>query len=332
MIRKLACVLLLLALAPGTFVRDPQRAPNVSQNIRFQAVEFVQGKPEIRKAGALEFLAGWEMTSANDLFGGFSGLANRQAGGFLALSDAGILMGFTPPGLPRTAPDFIAQLPSITGSELSKGEKDSESITLDPVSGRYWVGFEYANAVARYSPGMVRVEKRIRPAAMKGWTRNGGPEAFVRLANGHFVMLEETARDDGSVGGLYFAGDPVEGVRPMAFRYAPPAGYLPTDAAVLPDGRMLILHRRLWFPDGFTAALSIADPLTIRRGKMWKGRVISRLKPPVTIDNMEGLAITPSDDGPDYPILWMISDDNYAQLQRTLLLAFRLDLKAVSQP
>lgn len=330
MIRKLACLLLLVALAPGTFVRDPQRPPNLSQTIRFQAVEFVQGKPKSRAAGALEFLAGWEMTSANDQFGGFSGLANRATGGFLALSDAGILMGFTPPGLPRTAPDFIAQLPSITGSELSKGEKDSESITLDPVSGRYWVGFEYANAVARYSPGMVRVEKRIRPAAMQRWTRNGGPEAFVRLANGHFVMLEENARDDGTVDGLYFAGDPVDGTKPIAFRYAPPSGYLPTDAAALPDGRVLILHRRLSFPDGFTAALSIADPARIRHGRTWKAKVISRLKPPVTIDNMEGLAITPSDEGPEYPILWMISDDNYAQLQRTLLLAFRLDLKAVN--
>ncbi len=332
MIRKLACIILLIGLAPGTFVRDPQRAPNISQDIRFQAVEFVQGDPKVRKAGALEFLAGWEMTSANDLFGGFSGLTNRAQGGFLALSDAGILMGFTPPGLPRTAPDFIAQLPSITGSELSKGEKDSESMTIDAVTGRYWVGFENANAVARYAPGMVRVEKRYRPAAMQNWTANGGPEAFVRLANGHFVMLEENARDDGTVGGLYFAGDLVERVKPMPFRYAPPSGYLPTDAAALPDGRVLVLHRRLSFPDGFTAALSIANPAAIRRGKTWKGRVISRLKPPVTIDNMEGLAITPSDEGPDYPILWMISDDNYAQLQRTLLLAFRLDLKAVNAP
>ena len=51
------------------------------------------------------------------------------------------------------------------------------------------------------------------------------------------------------------------------------------------------------------------------------GREIARLAPPLTIDNMEGVSVT-VENGRN--IVWLVSDDNFFPLQRTLLLKFAL--------
>ena len=105
----------------------------------------------------------------------------------------------------------------------------------------------------------------------------------------------------------------------MRFRYAPPAGYRPVDAAALPDGRVLVLHRRvtIGLPYGFEAKISVADPREIAAGEDWRGREIATLDSPLPVDNVEGIAVAPQGDGSF--VVWLISDDNNAALQRTLL-------------
>ncbi|MFQ5541980.1 MAG: hypothetical protein ACE5E2_04055, partial [Candidatus Binatia bacterium] len=53
-----------------------------------------------------------------------------------------------------------------------------------------------------------------------------------------------------------------------------------------------------------------------------RGEKIVHLDPSVEIDNFEGLAVRVDPVGGT--LLYMISDDNYSQLQRTLLLQFHL--------
>ena len=58
-------------------------------------------------------------------------------------------------------------------------------------------------------------------------------------------------------------------------------------------------------------------------GAVLEGAVIATLKPPLTVDNFEGLACRASDRGET--LLYLISDDNFdATNQRTLLLMFAL--------
>ena len=52
------------------------------------------------------------------------------------------------------------------------------------------------------------------------------------------------------------------------------------------------------------------------------GVELAQLVPPFTVDNFEGLAVFPDKRGGT--IIYILSDDNFNPLQRTLLLQFRL--------
>ena len=73
---------------------------------------------------------------------------------------------------------------------------------------------------------------------------------------------------------------------------ARPEGFRATDAALLPDGRLLVLNRRASWLEGAGAALVLIDPRTIRPGAVLTGREIARLEWPLIVDNMEGLSVT----------------------------------------
>ena len=117
------------------------------------------------------------------------------------------------------------------------------------------------------------------------------------------------------------ARDPVEGAVPVPFGYRGPRNFRPTDAAELPDGRVVVLHRRFSIPNGFASALTIIDPRAIRSDGVVTGTLLATLAPPLTVDNMEALAIEQRD---GQTILWIASDDNYFFGERTLLMKFAL--------
>jgi hypothetical protein len=172
----------------------------------------------------------------------------------------------------------------------------------------------------RFAPGAVLGDS-VAPAAMRDWSTNGGPEAMVRLADGRFIVLEEDPRwlSAGGSAGLLFPSDPVAGARPLEFTFVPPLGYHPSDMAALPDGRVVILLRALDppFPPLFKGMLIVADPAGIAAGRAWPWRKLADLAEPLPLDNYEGLAAVPDADG---VTLWLISDDNFAHFQQTLLL------------
>jgi hypothetical protein len=118
---------------------------------------------------------------------------------------------------------------------------------------------------------------------------------------------------------LVFPRDPVSGAEPRPVTYTPPAGYLPTDAAELPDGRIVILNRAFGWR-GFATKLVLLDG--IPQHGVLQGRVIATLAKPLIHDNFEGIAARREGDA---TILTIVSDDNYSSWQRTLLLEFRLD-------
>lgn len=95
--------------------------------------------------------------------------------------------------------------------------------------------------------------------------------------------------------------------------------------AQLPDGRVLIVMRRLvWpFPIRFAVRLMLANPADIRPGQEWRAIDLGGIEDPALLDNYEGLALVPRPDG--LVTGWLISDDNGAALQRTLLLKLQID-------
>ena len=314
--RKLFLILAVVAgLAPGTWLRSPRPPADTRQVVSFDALRV----PQV-DLGPLEAAGAWVLDSPNDAFGSYSALVALGDGSLLAASDKGSMMRFSPPGA-RPRPVRIGHF-GFDG-RLPKNQLDIESLTRDPASGRLWLGLEGDNRIERFDAGF-RAATTVRPEAMRDWPGNEGAEAMVRLADGRFIVIAEgTHRWDGEVPGLLFPTDPVTGAEPVAFRFVPPAGYLPVDIAQLSDGRVLILLRDVvWgLPPGFSGKLLLADPATIRAGEAWPTEHLADLGAPLPSDNYEGLAVEP--DGSGGTVLWLISDDNDSFAQRTLLLKLR---------
>lgn len=319
----LSVLLMLTATSSG---REPRAVLGERPEMRVTPVLLDAGDRARRQVGALTWLGGLALTSPDPAFGGFSSM--RVAGDrFTLLSDGGNIVDF------RMGPDLrprdvrFADLPGPSTGAI-KRHRDSESLTWDPGTGRAWVGFENRNAIWRYDSSLTHAERNVRPAAMDDWPIAGGPEAMVRLSNGQFIVFSETGRPKGRRDArvvLRFAGDPTETRRPpLAFAYVPPAGYDPTDVAELPDGRLLVLNRRLSIPALFTAKLSVIDVHGVPAGGIVHGVEIASFERPLLHDNFEALAVTR--EGAD-TIVWIASDDNREFWEQSLLLKFRLDLR-----
>ena len=324
MLHRFCRLLLLFILATLAIGGARTTYKNISQNIALTPLLLDETNPKRTSVGGLSFLGAWELRSDNGDFGGISALVALKDGRLLGVSDAGALIGFGMSGDVRADRPFIAALPGAFGKGITYKDRDSEGIAYDAVSGRVWVSYEHKHAIRRFPASMSRVDGMIRPATMRGWPRNSGAEALVRLNDGRFLAFAEGGPDDGIYPAIQFSGDPVEaGTTQYSFRYRPTQGYRITDASQLPDGRLLVLERRIGFPEGFTAKLLILDPIKIVRDATVAGEIIATLAPPLLVDNMEGLAITQEK---GRTIIWLISDNNFNAIQRTLLLKFALTL------
>ena len=327
------CVLLLIALlllpTPLASIRPPQR--NDSQLISARAVPIHSGHSDSRRVGALIITEAWEIDSANTGFGGYSALALLDQRRFLLASDTGMLAGFTLGRNGAIERQFIAPPPAGPGKGNFKIERDMEALAVDPARGRFWAAYEHSNQIWRFSRGLARSDGHVAPQAMRGWHGNGGAEAMVRLADGRFLLLSETtgARGGGGTAALLFPTDPVESPKtaPIRFAYDAQGKGRVTDAAQLPDGRILLLHRRLSLLDGFVSTLAIAEVRNIRPHGIWRSNAIATFRPPHITENFEGLAV---EDSPEGTVIWMISDDNLAKWQRTLLLRMLLPRTATN--
>ena len=326
---QLVVLLVLFGLASGG-TRVVVR--NDSQDIAMKPLALDPERPTLRKVGELEFLAAWELGSDNPDFGGISALAMMRDGRFIGVSDTGTLIGFGLTGKNQTDRPFIAPLPDAHGKNIGYADRDSESIAHDPATGRFWISYEGKHAIRRFGRSFSRTEAIARPKAMQSWGDNSGAEALIRLPGGQFIVFSEGYDlPDGSYEALHFSGDPTEeGSSSFSFGYAPPAGHKITDAAMLPDGRILTLNRKLSFPPAFSIALAVFDPAQISKGAVISPKVIARLQAPLLVDNMEGLVV--AQEG-GRTIIWMISDNNFNIWQRSILMKFALaPAKPLAQP
>jgi hypothetical protein len=321
-VRRALILLLIIAVAPGTWLRSAIPPPIYRLDLRFVRLELPSREELARHLGPFRLEAAWRMESPHSKFGGYSALVPLPGGRVLAVSDRGYLLWFSPPGAPPTTPRLARIFP-----EHPKWLPDAESATRDPASGRLWLGFEGNNSINRFGRDL-EWQGAVEPRAMRHWGSNLGPESMVRTPDGRFIVLCEGFTgwfEERRHEGLLFPGDPLAGATPQRFIFKGPASFSPSDMAQLPDGRLLILVRRLiWpMPFRFDARIVIADPAQIRPGGTLSGRVLAYISSPLPVDNFEGLAVVPRKDGK--VTVWMISDDNSAVTQSTILWNMTLD-------
>lgn len=323
-------ILLVLVLAPDWSAEPRLPLYDGVPKVAFSRVVLDESDPARTRVGALTYLGGIRLGSDDPAFGGFSAMhvASKR---FMLLADGGLGYSFTMGAdlVPRAARFW--SVPDGPGSGWSRSDRDSESLAVDPATGRAWVGYEHANAIWRYAPGLTRAEAHRAPRAMRDWPLNGGAETLVRLRSGSFLAISESKGGRGGRMAVAFDRDPTDRkARSFVFAYRPPAGYSPTDAAELPDGRLLVLNRGVSLRDGFTAVLTLVDLRRLGSGAILRGREIALFEAPVIHDNFEALAVTREGDD---AIVWLASDDNPPSLfQRSLLLKFRLELPQGRDP
>jgi hypothetical protein len=306
-------------LATPVQVRDggPDRLPPARTTLSAEPLRFHAEQSGTNRGGAVEFLGGWVLTSEDPRFGGISAM-HVSGGVATAISDAGVLLRFALPGVAGFGAVTAAALPQGPMPNRRKSDRDAEAMVVH--DGQAWIVWEWRRQVWRYDARTWRAQAAARPAAIRRLGRSNGAEALVRLADGRFLMLSETMAGGGVSRALLFAGDPTASA-PAELSYRPPSGFRATDAALLPDGRVLVLNRRFNLLEGLGAALVAVDPAAVRPGAVVEGREIARLQWPLALDNMEALAVTREG---GRTILWIASDDNFNPLQRTLLMRFAL--------
>ena len=312
-------LLVAIGLAPGTFVRS-RPTPAEHAPIRIEALAV-----KAQRLGPFTLAGAWRLSTRDKRFGGYSALVavgNRE---LVAASDTGRLLRITR----RGGEPVAARLRRLERSGDDNGDKinaDVEALTRDPESGTIWAAYEARNVIERFDARFVSTGL-AEPDALHGWSSNAGPEVFARLPDGRFLAIEEDPREraEGGHNAVLFGRDPVAGGEPAEFLFAALDGFYPVDAVARADGRVLVLMRRVvWgLPPRFEGAIVLIDPARIEPGRTLHGRLLARLKPPLPMDNFEGMALTRDARGARY--LWLISDDNLMGYQRTLLLRLRWD-------
>lgn len=313
--RRLLIVLIALGLAPAVWLRETPPPPDNSQSVAATPLALRSQ----HQSGPLRLTGAWQLSSANSDFTGFSALVRPTAGQFTAFSDTGVRLDMPAPG--TTGPVRIARLKFRKSG--FKASRDVEAATFDPEDGTIWLALEGRNTFMRWPRGASAPE-RVAAPELAGWSENSGPEAMTRLADGRFIVLSEDGNPAHEGRLLPRAPDGTD--RARRFRFIAPQGYRPTDMAELPDGRVLILLRELrWpMPPRFGTRLMLADPDQIGADGEWRGQVLAGLDGTGLEENYEGLAIEGLAE--NRIALWLISDDNGAATQRTLLLRLELDL------
>ena len=323
--RRFPFLLLLLFLAQCLGGSTPGApSPVVSQQLTIAStpVGLDSSDPARRRLGALTFLGGWALTSDVRSFGGLSALdvdGNRVT----ALSDIGAVVRFRLGRFGTVSDAHLKRVPSGCGPVVRKNDNDTESLAHDDMRQYWWIGMEWRNVVCRANRDFSSGQEAA-PSAIKGWRRKKGPETLLRLQDGRFLTIAEGAMDNDPIRPVVlFDRDPNDpAVKVTRLAYRPPDGFDPTDAAQLPDGRILVLNRRFSLNRLFTGVLVLLAPSDLTEGDALSGRVIARFEPPVISDNYEGLSVTTE---AGRPIIWIVSDNNYNRWQRTLLLKFGLN-------
>lgn len=318
--RKLVALLVLaVLLAPGTWWRSvvPDRYATAVQVVPLPFAR--TGHHGLAVEGL------WQLRGRGENFGGYSAMFLYGKQGIRLLSDRGFLLT-----IPRPGPDAVEPMPYSTRQLYPVGFRhedllDIESATYHPGTGQYWLGYENKHVIYRYA-AWGDPEGYVRPAYTRHWADNRGMEAMVRLADGRFVVL----REDG--GDLFlYPGDPVAGAVPVPGRVAWPSGYSPTDAAQLPDGRLVVVLRRVAMHlPVFACRLVLLDLADWQPGTVLHPQPLVQLEDLVPRDNWEAVAVEPGADGA--VSLWLAADDNRSAFQRSLLAHLRFTPPPARRP
>ena len=303
-------------------------APADPIEVRALPVALNPEKPRMTTVGKLAFMSGLELVSGEGRFGGLSGLEVSPDGRWLrAVSDRGHWITAT------LAHDSAGRLTGASrwratamltpaGRPVRRYQRDAEGLTRLSRNA-FLVSFEGRHRIWRYPPAFDMPPTPVAsPPSLKDAPVNGGLEAITVLADGSVLgVTERYANGDGSLKGWF-----MENGAAHEIAYVPGDGFSPTDLAAMPNGDVLLLERSFNLLGMRARLVRLAkgrlQEARRRAGARLRGDLLAALERPLSVDNFEGLALRRDRAG--RALLYLVSDDNFVPLQRTLLLQFRL--------
>ena len=301
----------------------------LQKRIRIDAkpiLAFYRDDPQRRIFGSLDFRGGLELSSDDPRFGGLSALRFQADGeNFLALSDRAYwLRGRIVYDGNRPASLADAEMEPVIGPDGKQARRwDTESIAIN--GNRLYLGVEDLDRIPcfLYDDGKFPVFFNTIPFPPGGnaFPRNKGLEAMefvpeIDPPGGALVAFSEEGLDkDGNL--LAYI---IEGEKYRSFAVTRSEDLDISDAALLPDGDILILERKFEIVNGVTIRIRRIPVGEIRPGAVVDGPVVLEAGMGYEIDNME--AMSAKRDAEGVTVLTLLSDDNYSAVQRTLLLQF----------
>lgn len=311
------------------------------------SVQPVRWNPQDRgdlDAGELEWAGEIEIESSRKRFGGWSGIAvNADGSALLAISDEaqwltaqllydekGRLSGM---GNARIAPMLDFDGNPLKGKQLA----DAEGLAVDgadPLRSNAYVSFERQHRIWRYDLGTdgfaARPDQLLTQRRLGRLNSNSAIEAIALMAPAEgkepprLLLVTENTRDPRGNLRAFIA----EGRKVSRLSFRLHDSYRPTDVARLPDGDFLLLERRFSLLAGAGMKISRIRAADIKPDAIVDGEVLLDVGQRRSIDNMEGISVRRDRTGNIW--IYVISDNNISELQRTLLVMFRLKSEAVT--
>ena len=329
MASRLLLALCLLVGACGGASPPPASAQDQAVEIRSSALILKIDEPAATRVGRLIWRGGIEMRASPRNFGGWSALHVSSDGRTLtSISDEGAWLTAAvvydaTRNLAGLSSARMGQLRGLDGRPIeAKAEADAEALARLP-DGSWLVAFERRHRLWRY-PSLTDTPLPVEgPREIGLQPGNGGIEALTALSDGTVIAIsEEHSQAPGTVMG--WIGKPAAAGRYIwsSFSYATEPDFQPTSIAVLPDGSFATIERAFDMVRGVRCRVMRFEAAQLRPGATVRPDELARLASPYAVDHLEGLAATRGAHGET--LLWLISDDNFNPLQRSVLMLFEL--------
>ena len=301
--------------------------PALPADYKVTPIALDQDDPDRTRVGRLSWRGGLVISSSDTRFGGLSGLLVGAKGArFLAVTDRGKWvtgsLSYRAGNLAGAHDIRIAPLRDPRGRRIAGKMSDSEGLARGG-SGEVFVSFERRHRLLQYRGGPDQTPRKAKPlpapADIRNLPNNGGIEALTRTCDGRLLAVAEKslARAPAVKAWIQTA----EGWRGLSYRTV--AGLRPTGATTLPDCDIVFVERSFSIAAGLDIRIVRVPARAIHPDAVLQPEELARLSTPFTIDNFEGIAARR--DGSGDTLLYIVSDDNFSSVQRTLLVMFKLE-------
>lgn len=308
-------------LVAAVFTADAVRAEQIS--VSHEPILLNLSDPTMTRVGRLVYRGGLLLSSTDKNFGGFSALHIHDEGRRLtSISDRGYwltadlsynadvqLSGLTNASMTR--------MKGLDGRPLkSKKHSDAEAIASNTDGGIH-VSFERNHRVWLYSAVGSAPVALSPPRGIKHLKKNSGIEALTRLSGDRLLALAEGSKNNTLASG--WIGNN-KGWLSLSYQLSD--GFRVTGAATHPSGDVFVLERFYSLTQGAAVRVVRITDREIKAGSTLTGTLVAEIRPPLSVDNFEGIDLRVTKDNRTF--VYLISDDNFNFLQATLLIMFEV--------